>query len=446
MRAAGVLLAVAATAVSASSCGLLDGIFGLNEYTKDELCAARDALDAQAAQCRSAPPPTAPTSCDIPCSNDSKCHTESTAFVTCVTAPHDCSEVAGGAGGFCAGPLDALTTCAGNNNCGGGGGPTPCDNDGACEVDAGENTQNCPRDCTGPCNNNSFCDVGEGPDCLDCGGACNSDGRCDPNETAAACVDCQPGCNNNGLCDAKEDNVTCPVDCTEGPCNHDFTCDGAEVPVCGDCSVKCNGDGDCPSAICMDLNGGACSAGNVNCSTALPRTATCHPVCNRDSECSAGGDLDCIPDPVNPDRRGCESARCSSDAECGGNFVCATPLELTQAHTPDLGRGGLCLDRCDPIACTFGGGCACGTPPAPPRCGAVSDTAGAVVDFACSIDGPAPQDTACLIDTDCRSNAACFGVAPDRACRSYCHVGGGDCVAPSPTCQALNAAVGVCVP
>ena len=99
--------------------------------------------------------------------------------------------------------------------------PLGCDNDGYCELQYGENYENCPNDCqAGSCDRNNglahYC-LSPG-DCGDQGYSwCYTNSRC--YWSSSEC----PGANYCGdsICDADESAASCPTDCndTSGPSN-----------------------------------------------------------------------------------------------------------------------------------------------------------------------------------------------------------------------------------
>ena len=109
--------------------------------------------------------------------------------------------------------------------------PLVCDDDGSCELDAGETCFSCPGDCgacADSCNifKKAKCALGLG-DCTDCPG--------------------ERGCGD-GVCDSNETDVTCGEDCG---------CAAEEGAVCGSvapygcyCDADCAASGDC----CADID------------------------------------------------------------------------------------------------------------------------------------------------------------------------------------------------
>ncbi len=159
------------------------------------------------------------------------------ALITTIEVPHtptcnDGIKNQGERGIDCGGPCEAIDDCCNNGvkdegeegvDCGGVCGPCEeemevCDNDGECDIDAGENVINCPSDCEDTCHDGIQNGFEEG---VDCGGPCVNPCVClendvcevDEGENSENCpADCYCG---DGVCDDTEDEDTCPEDCEE---------------------------------------------------------------------------------------------------------------------------------------------------------------------------------------------------------------------------------------
>jgi hypothetical protein len=152
-------------------------------------------------------------------------------------------------------------------------GPCPCDNDGICEPDNGEDNESCPNDCY--CGDGVCDQPGEVIDCPeDCGGGWCGDGHCSDmeRENCSCHEDCGECCGDD-ICEGVEE-VTCPDDCrpcespAPGACG-DKKCDPGEswcncptdclpgLPsCCGDlkCDLPSESVGSCP-ADCLSAGG-----------------------------------------------------------------------------------------------------------------------------------------------------------------------------------------------
>jgi len=96
-----------------------------------------------------------------------------------------------------------------------------CNFNAVCE--AGENSSNCPFDCSSAVCGNGVCELGETLQTCpaDCTVAVCGNGTCDAGETVANCpADCTVGTCGNGTCDANETETSCPADCATGSCTH----------------------------------------------------------------------------------------------------------------------------------------------------------------------------------------------------------------------------------
>jgi hypothetical protein len=134
-----------------------------------------------------------------------------------------------------------------------------CNHDGTCDTAFGENETNCPADCPeDPCNHDGVCGAGENTvNCPDDCPLCDHDGVCDAasGETTANCPDDCPVCNDDGVCDAGEDFTNCPDDCPMvcAPsaftgARHDFVVSEIAVPTSSmeahENGVDLDGDGE----------------------------------------------------------------------------------------------------------------------------------------------------------------------------------------------------------
>lgn len=125
---------------------------------------------------------------------------------------------------------DAVTAPSGDSTI-----PSICNNDGDCQADAGEDTINCPEDCTeteedtdttpsSDCNDDGICNLDYYETTANCPGDCScGDGKCDDTESEdgsceedCASTDAAPSCGD-GTCDDTETEESCAQDCTVTP-------------------------------------------------------------------------------------------------------------------------------------------------------------------------------------------------------------------------------------
>ena len=129
---------------------------------------------------------------DCPCNMNDVCDMPPEDSMKC---PDECDYDGFCGDGTCQNPPENEQNCP--KDCG------PCDNDGVCEPQQGEDEVNCPNDCPGTVTTSS----------TDTDGDCDNDGICEPPaENNANCpMDCP--CDNDGLCEPGEDATLCPNDC-----------------------------------------------------------------------------------------------------------------------------------------------------------------------------------------------------------------------------------------
>ncbi|MDI6738174.1 MAG: hypothetical protein QME12_06720 [Nanoarchaeota archaeon] len=109
-----------------------------------------------------------------------------------------------------------------------------CNNDGKCQMDAGEDSTNCPLDCPAEegdeepadtfsdCQVNGVCETDYGETSKNCPTDCScGDGKCDDYEESEGtckrdCAAAEPSCGD-GDCNGDETEESCPRDCAEQP-------------------------------------------------------------------------------------------------------------------------------------------------------------------------------------------------------------------------------------
>lgn len=280
-----------------------------------------------------------------------------------------------------------------------------------------------------------YCDLAA-PVCAS-GAPCVAIGPAGGNEGA-----CRESCDEDTVCERNE--LESCVDCEALECDRDGSCDDSEGQRCGDCVLRCDDDEDCAdSETCSSLNAALCNEEEqVNCDVNQPTASVCRLRCTSSSECDGLGDgFVCADTNLSAEvaLQACEPGRCSGATICGGGEPCVDPSLLVLVVSAF--DAGLCLTPCDPTPCaTAGEPCSCG--PSDDRCAPVRDATDAIAGYVCTFAGQGQEGDACTNEASCGTGQACFG----NFCRAYCD----DTALCDGVCEVLDAAteppVLVCVP
>lgn len=193
-----------------------------------------------------------------------------------------------------------------------------CDNDGTCE--AGENCEDCPRDCAasgGAQCGNGVCETGEGEDCVTCPQDCNGD-QSDLRRRSFCCGfggDRPVGC---GDWRCRSMGFQCTTQTSETSCCGDGQCSGSENG--SSCDLDCGARPQ--EAVCGN---GRCEPGETSCSCSQDCGAPPVEICNDGIDNDCDGSVDC------------------NDADnCGGNALCLCAAQGAPCESP----GDCCSYEC----------------------------------------------------------------------------------------------------
>jgi hypothetical protein len=342
--------------------------------------------------------------CDQPCEEAACGNDECESGEDTDNCPEDCTAVCGN--GTCESsedpdlcPGDCLQTACGNGEC-----------------EAGEDPTSCPQDCAAVCGNDE-CEYGE--TCLEL--ACQ-----DLTDCTLCTQDCCPACGN-GVCEypeggEEEGSEPCVEDCGGAACVPSCT-----PPNCGDdgcggsCETLCPGgfycgdDGTCKKQEGGD-NGDGCAGGCPNGEVCV--NGQCKPTCpggcpnglicvNNECVSESACTPDCPTLPNCTDDDGCGgSCDCPEGVVCGDNNKCQADTSCTPscpelpACTNDDGCGGTC--PC-PGGNTCNGTECVQASPCEPTCNenhcSGEDGCGGTCDFTC------PTGESCT-DSECQPDQA----------------------------------------
>jgi hypothetical protein len=266
------------------------------------------------------------------------------------------------------------------------------------------------------------------------------------------------GCSALWLFGSDEEGLLCGPDDGNPRCLDGFVCARGtdDVERCVRAGFKeegasCSLPAECSSGLtCADAYAALCPAGlddDMGCGLVdeQDRGLRCRRICNPADRSTCGNNARCFA--FEGQEAFCQQGTCATSSDCILGGLIGLCIDAAPNTT---GRTGLCLERCDPLACAQAGTCDCVG-----RDGARDDAFGCVTPpgeaisnrFVCQEVGSVSEGGACDFGGNlCARGLTCAPLVDGSfGCVRWCRVGGGNpgCLE-FPNCQAVTNEVGIC--